>query len=92
MDDIVYQENSEKAVDNYDQFVSAEVCLPEERGRKMTDRFTKRVKDNEGNPIGIEQPALFADHYLYEVSFMNDRAEELTANAIVENMIFQVAS
>ena len=58
----------------------------------MMDRFTKRVKDNEGNPIGIEQPALFADHYLYEVSFMNDRAEELTANAIAENMIFQVDS
>ena len=29
MDDVVYQENSEKAVDAYDQFLGAEVCLPD---------------------------------------------------------------
>ena len=56
------QENSKKAVDTYDQFVDAEVCLPDERGRKMADRVTKRVKNNEGSPRGIEHPTLFADH------------------------------
>ena len=30
MDDVVDQENSEKAVDTYDQFVGAEVCIHDE--------------------------------------------------------------
>ena len=64
MDDVVDQENSEKAVDIYDHFVCAEVCLPDERGRKMMARVTKHVKYNKGNPRGVEHPALFADHSL----------------------------
>ena len=44
MDDVVDQENSEKAVYTYDQFVGAEVCLPDEQGRKMMARFTNCVK------------------------------------------------
>ena len=33
MEDVVNQENSKKATDTYDQFVGADVCLPDERGR-----------------------------------------------------------
>ena len=46
MENVADQENAEKAVDNYDQFVGAEVYIPYEQGRKMTNRVTKRVKDN----------------------------------------------
>ena len=34
MDDITDQENSEKDVDAYDQFVRDEVCILDERGKK----------------------------------------------------------
>ena len=34
-------------------------------------RFTKPVKYNDDNPIGIENPTLFADHSIYKVSFLN---------------------
>ena len=44
MDDVVDQENSEKAVDTYDQFVGTDVGLPDEQGIKIMTRFTKRVK------------------------------------------------
>ena len=47
------QENSEKDVDTYAQFVGDEVCLPDEQDRKLMDRVTKRVKENEGNPRRI---------------------------------------
>ena len=67
MDDVVDQENYENDVDTYYQFVGTEVYLTDERGRKMVARSTKRVKDNGGNPKGIEHPAFFADHSLYEV-------------------------
>ena len=53
------QENAEKAVDTYDKFVGAEVCIPDERGRKIMARVTKRLKANEDKPRGIEHPTLF---------------------------------
>ena len=71
MDDVLDQENSEKHVDTYDQFVGAELCLPDERWRKNLARVTKHVNYNKSNPIGIEHPAFFADNLLYEVSFPN---------------------
>ena len=71
MDDVVYQENDEKYVDTYDQFVGAEICLPDELRKKMMARVIKKVKYNEGNSRGIEHPILFSDHSLYEVLFPN---------------------
>ena len=62
MDYVVYQENYERSVENYDQFVGAEVCLPDERGRQIMARVTKNVKDKDGNPRDIEHPSLFADN------------------------------
>ena len=59
---------------------------------KMTARVTKTVKDNEGNPRGIEHPTLFAYHSLYVISFSNFWTEELPANLIAENMLPQVDS
>ena len=53
MEYVVDQENTGKAIDTYDQFIGAEVCLPDEREIEMTARFTKSVKDNKGNPRGI---------------------------------------
>ena len=61
MDDAVYQENSEKVADTYDQFVSAEVFLPDEQGRKFMVRVTKHVKENDVNSRGIEDPTFFVD-------------------------------
>ena len=92
MDEVANQENDEKSIGTYDQFVGTEVCLPDERGRKMMSRVTNHVKDNEGNPRGREQPNFFADHSLYEVSFPNGQTEESTANMISENMLSQVDS
>ena len=65
MDYVVDQEDYEKSSGAYDQFVGYELFLPDEQGRKIMYRFTKRVSDNEGNPRGIEHPTLFADHSLY---------------------------
>ena len=56
------------------------------------DRVTNIVNDKEVNPRGIENPTLFADHSLYEVSFTNGRTEDLTVNVIYENMLLQVDS
>ena len=92
MDNVVYQENSGKAVDTYDQFIGDEVCLSDQRVRRMMDRVTNRVNYNNGNPRRIKKPTLFSDHSLYEVSFTNGQTEELKSNVIAENMLYQVDS
>ena len=46
MDNIVHKENAEKGADTYDQFVGANLCLPDEQGRKMMTRVTERVEEN----------------------------------------------
>ena len=92
MDNVVDQENAEKAVDTNDQFFGPEVCLPDEQKKNIIARVTKHVKYNTSNPIGIEHPKLFADHSLYEILFPNGQTEELTANMISENMLSWVDS
>ena len=84
--------NSEKAVDTYDQCVRAQVCLPDERGRKIMARITKRVKDNKGNPRGIENHTIFSYYSLIEVTFTNGRTEELTEMVMTENRLYEVYS
>ena len=48
MDNVVDQENSEKAVDTYDQFVGAEACLPDEQGEKIKARVTQECEGQQG--------------------------------------------
>ena len=59
---------------------------------KMITRFTKRVKGNKVNSSGVEHPALFSYHSLYEVSFPNVQTEDLLVNVISESIIYQVNS
>ena len=84
------QGNSEKALDTYDEFVGAKVCLLDQQCRKMTARVTNRVNYNKGNTRGSEQPAFYTDQKLYEVSLSNGQTKELTANVISENMLSQI--
>ena len=56
----------------------------------MMARVTKSAKYNEGKPKMIEQPTLFADHSLYEVSFRIGQTEKLTVNVVAENIRLQV--
>ena len=92
MDNVTDQENDEKSIDTYNQCFSAEVCLPDERWRKIMTRVTNRVKVNDGKSRGIEHPTFFAYHSLFEVSFTNGWMEELPVNVISENMLYKVDS
>ena len=65
MDDVVEKDNYENSVDTYDQFFGAEVCLPDEQWRKIMAKITKSVKDNEGNPRGLEHTKFFLSHSIY---------------------------
>ena len=75
MDEVADQDNPKKAVDTYDHFLGAELCLSDELGRKIMVGYTKRVKANEGNPRGTWYPILYEDNSLYYVSFTNGWTE-----------------
>ena len=87
MDDVVDEENSENSVDSYDQFLGAEVCLLDEEWTKIMTILINSVKYNNGNSRGIEHSTSFADHSLYEVSFLNGQMEELEADLIYEDIL-----
>ena len=58
----------------------------------MITRVTNRMRDNVGNPRDFEHPTLFADHLLYDVSFLNGQTEDMKVNVIADNMLSQMNS
>ena len=50
----------------------------------------KRVRDEDGSPIGRAHDNPLLDSRKYEVEYIDGHVEELTANLIAENLIAQV--
>lgn len=74
------------------QYIGMELALPRgDDGTIMVHaRVTKRVKDNEGIPIGTASHNPLLDSRKYEIEYADGNVEELTANIIAENLIAQV--
>ena len=51
---------------------------------------TKRIKDNDGNPIGKSNKFAVLDTRQYEIEFKDGYTEALSANLIAQNMFSQV--
>jgi hypothetical protein len=68
-----------------------ELALPRgDNGQMVHARVTKRMRDNEGMPIGMASDNPLLDSRKYEVEYVDGNVEELTANIIAENLIAQV--
>jgi hypothetical protein len=90
-EDDIAQHSSEPTPDSFDTYVNMEVSLP--RGEDNTMEFakvTKRMRDNDGNPIGVANDNPILDTRLYEVEWHDGRREALAANVIAENLFAQV--
>ena len=92
IDDVVDNSDRRKQADTYDQFLGAEVALPDSTGRTAMARVMKRVKDNDGVGVGVATTNPLTNTALYEVEFSDGHVEELQYNIIAENMISQVDS
>ena len=77
--------------DSYDTYINMEVALdkPGEEHPQLA-RVTKRLKDNDGNPIGKVNKFAVLDTRQYEVKFKDGYREALSANLIAQNMFSQV--
>ena len=74
-----------------DQYVGMELTLSRGgEGEAMHAKVKKRVRDEEGNPIGNANSNPLLDSRRYEVEYIDGQVEELTANIIAENLISQV--
>ena len=74
-----------------DQYIGMELALPRgDDGEIIHARVTKRMRDNEGLPIGRASHNPLLDSRQYEVEYADGNVEALTANIIAENLIARV--
>ena len=77
--------------DSYDNYINMEVQLDKTgEDHPQLARVTKRLRDNEGNPVGRSNKSPFLDTRQYEVEFNDGQKQALTANLIAQNMFSQV--
>lgn len=78
VDNYVNNEHLRQQDDTYDQFVGAQVCLPNMMdGNNAMARVVKRVKDNDGKAIGVHSNNPLANTSMYQVEFPDGHTEEL---------------
>ena len=76
--------------DIFDSYLGAEILLPDQDGNKKMAKLIKRVKGNDGNPVGTRHNNPMLDTSEYTVEMSDGSSQELTANIIAEYMFAQV--
>ena len=90
LDNIIDQEDLERATDAYDKLIRAEFCMPDSKGIKMIGKVIKRSRYNDGNAVGTSSDNIFNNHALYAMKYPDGETQELEYNVIAENMMSQV--
>ena len=70
--------------DVYDSYIGADILLPDRDGNKMMAKVIKRVKGNDGKPVGTRNSNPILDTSEYVVEMSDGSTQELTANLIAE--------
>jgi len=84
---------NDKGEDSYDGYVNTELHLPQQDGSiQKGGREIKRVKGNDGKPLGTSHtnPLIDTSEYLIEMS--DGSTDQYAANVIAENLFSQVDS
>jgi hypothetical protein len=87
--DAVMPEAHDYTPEAYDQYLTAEVLLPN-MGNVTKGKVTARKRDADGNPIGQCHSNPILDTREYEVEFVDGATATFTANTIAENIYSQV--
>ena len=89
-------EENEVVKNNYtpdidDPYINAEIALPRiGYENPQLAHVTKRLKNNDGNPVGIASSNPILDTRNYIVEFLDGHEEALQANLISEYMFSQI--
>ncbi|KAI2502896.1 Reverse transcriptase (RNA-dependent DNA polymerase) [Fragilaria crotonensis] len=74
-----------------DPYVGMEMALSRDAdGALVHATVRRRVRDEDGKPVGIAHTNPLLDSRKYEVHYLDGQIEELTANLIAENLMAQV--
>ena len=73
-----------------DNYLNMELAITRGNDGPEYAQVTKRLKDNNGFPIGIANQNPIIDTRMYEVEYQDGYKASLTANAIVHNLFAQV--
>ena len=71
-------------------YLNMELALPRDGEGPTLARVKKRLRDNDGNPIGRSDANPILDTRLFEVEFLDGHTASMSANAIAEHMFAQV--
>lgn len=77
--------------DSYDELLNAELILPS-GGQMQRGRVVKRLKNDEGIPIGVRNNNPILDSREYVVELADGTEQEFSANFIAENLYSQCDS
>jgi hypothetical protein len=83
------QEADSFTPESYDEYLLAQVVLPV-GGELCRGQVTHRMRDSNGNPIGMRNSNPMMDTREYEVTFPNGSVNSYFANTIAENIYSQV--
>ena len=70
-----------------DTYMNMEVALPQDTEIPDFARFTKRLKDANGLPIGTANKNLILDTRVYEVEYVDGHKSSLTANVTAQTCL-----
>jgi hypothetical protein len=74
-----------------DPYVGMEMAMTRgSEGEMVHAMVRKRVRDQDGKPVGVAHNNPTLDSPKYEVEYIDGQVEELTANLIAENLMAQV--
>ena len=90
-DEIIDNSDEERAANFYDQYIGAEVLIPNQKCEKIMGKVKKRDRYDDKS-TGKGNYNTMNDKSLYKVEYTDGTTEQLTANIIAENMMSQVVS
>ena len=76
--------------DSFDPHIGMQVLLDRGGNEPELARVTKRMRDDEGNPIGIAHENPIVDTRMYEIEYSDGYKVPVAANVIAENLFSQV--
>ena len=79
IDEIKDDRDEERVANSYDQYIGAEVVLPDRKGDKLMVKFSKRVRYDDKS-TGTGDYNAMHDKSLYKVEYPYQTTKQLTAN------------
>ena len=92
VDDMVNHDHATQAELDYDRYVGVEVPIQSSDGTSKMARVTKRMKDDQGKPIGTANANPSHDTTMYKITYVDGDTAEVEANIIAKNMFNQIDS